>query len=74
VSILSGRVVNALDCNAIEVIGSRPSLGDISEIQFHDTVSGKERLKMVCVTLRELNVTCNVSDGKKLPCYQDGTL
>ena len=49
----------------LEVTGSRPAFGGISEIQRFisriDIVSGTEGLKMVCVALRELTVTCNVS-------------
>jgi len=70
-----GRVANAFGCNAIEVTGSRPSFGDISEIHFSRI--NTEGLKMVYVTLREFTVNCNVSGdnwGKKLPCYQDRPL
>jgi len=31
-------VANTLGCNAIEVMGSRPSFGDISEIHFIDSI------------------------------------
>ena len=54
-------MANALACNAIEVMGLRPTFGGISEISRIDAASGTEGLKMVCAALQELTVTCNVS-------------
>jgi len=46
----------------LEVTGSRPSFGDILRfVSRIDTVSDTERLKMVCVTFQEFNVTWNFS-------------
>ena len=46
----------------LEVTGSRPTFGSISEIYFLESiVSGMEGLEMVCVALRELIVPCKVS-------------
>jgi len=44
-------VVNELACHVGEVTGSRPSVGEISDINITriDTVSNKEGVKMVCV-------------------------
>ena len=79
-SIHGGRVAIAYSPAMLEVTGSHPTFGDISEIhisnryslQHGDTVSSMEGLEMVCVALQDnLPVMSVAITGKKLPCYQD---